>query len=135
VSVPEVATETIADADLLRFVLVNLTSAVAEGAPPGSPVRIQLGAPQDGQIELRVEGSGPVLDPEKLERIFEPGVSTKRVGHGLGLTAARAIVERTGGSIRAASEGGRGIVLTIVLPLADRPGASAPPAKGIALTN
>jgi signal transduction histidine kinase len=48
------------------------------------------------EIVVAVEDSGPGIDPKKLDGIFEPFVSTKPHGMGLGLAICRMIIDRRG---------------------------------------
>jgi two-component system cell cycle sensor histidine kinase/response regulator CckA len=76
-------------------------------------------------IMLSVEDNGPGIRPDLLERIFEPGFSTRRTlapwpdaqHQGQGLSAARQLVEAAGGTIRAVGLGRRGARIEIELPL------------------
>ena len=54
----------------------------------------------DETIEVAVADSGPGLSPEVVDHLFEPFVSTKRNGMGLGLSICRSIVEANGGELR-----------------------------------
>jgi two-component system CitB family sensor kinase len=81
-------------------------------------------AAQGGRVVIEVRDDGPGIPPEALERVFEPGWSTKSgttAGRrGLGLALVSTTAERLGGSVRAATEDGA--VLTVELPLpAGRP--------------
>ncbi|HKT68323.1 MAG TPA: ATP-binding protein, partial [Terriglobales bacterium] len=60
--------------------------------------------------------------PEILPQIFEPFLTTKETGHGvgLGLAISRSILERHGGRIEAQSELGRGTTFIVNLPLQTR---------------
>ena len=58
------------------------------------------------------------MDAELLGRVFNPFVTTKPDGHGLGLATARKIVVAHGGTIDVQSEPGRGTKFTIRLPAA-----------------
>lgn len=71
-------------------------------------------------VRVEVEDTGSGIAPENLERIFEPGFTTKgaRVGMGLGLLMARQIVDRHGGSIHVRSTPGEGSTFSVRLPLA-----------------
>jgi len=60
--------------------------------------------------------TGPGFDPEVRDRLFEPLVTTKASGNGLGLTICRQIVEKHGGTIHAEDYKGGGAVIRIRLP-------------------
>ena len=91
-------------------------------------------APTQGTVELRVrvEGgehepetavvevcdSGPGVDPQKLNRIFEPYFSTYETGTGLGLAIVRRIVDEHGGEVGARNRPGGGLSVIIRIPLA-----------------
>jgi signal transduction histidine kinase len=68
-------------------------------------------------IVVTVEDSGPGIDPNRLDEIFEAFVTTKQHGTGLGLAICRAIVERHGGQLYADSDGISGAKFTFVLPI------------------
>lgn len=67
-------------------------------------------------IVVAVQDSGPGIDPKKLDGIFEPFVSTKTPGMGLGLAICRSIIERDGGQLSAYSDGQTGSLFQFVLP-------------------
>lgn len=79
------------------------------------------------KIVVAVEDSGPGIDPEKLEGIFDAFVSTKPQGMGLGLAICRMIIDRHDGKLSAWSGKRRGAVFQFILPTqsvdrdADRP--------------
>lgn len=73
---------------------------------------------EDQQIRIFIEDSGPGIPPELRERIFEPFVSTKQHGTGLGLAVSYGIMERHQGSLAIISpRHGEGACFEIVLPL------------------
>jgi Signal transduction histidine kinase, nitrogen specific len=101
-------------ADALVQVLINLLSNAAEAcrevARPRIVVRtrfssgLQLHAVSDGKpvrlpIELRVSDNGPGVDPAMRDHIFEPFVTTKKSGQGLGLALVRKLVRDMNGRI------------------------------------
>jgi PAS domain S-box-containing protein len=69
-------------------------------------------------IIVAVEDSGPGIDPRRLDSIFDPFITTKPDGMGLGLAICRMIVERHGGKLSALSDGKNGARFQIVLPVA-----------------
>jgi signal transduction histidine kinase len=62
-----------------------------------------------------VEDSGPGIEAARLEGIFEPFVTTKKKGMGLGLAICRRIIENHGGKLTASSDGNSGARFQIVL--------------------
>ena len=82
--------------------------------PRGGQVTVTLQA-QGEMMDLVVADTGVGIAPELLGRVMEPLYSTKARGLGLGLSIARAIVEKNGGSLRVASEPGKGSTFTVIL--------------------
>jgi signal transduction histidine kinase len=72
----------------------------------------------DKEVEISVADSGPGIPDEMLPRIFEPFVTSKGSGMGLGLAISRTIVEAHGGQIRAENSPEGGAVFRFTLPLA-----------------
>jgi two-component system, NtrC family, sensor kinase len=68
-------------------------------------------------ITVRDDGSG--IPPDILAQIFEPFLTTKETGKGvgLGLAVSSSIIERHGGQIKVQSEPGKGTAFTIILPV------------------
>lgn len=99
---------------VLRNLLANAIQALAE-LPAGEERRVAVDAGLDqGKVWIRIADNGPGIDASIRARLFEPFVSLKSSGLGLGLAISRAIVEAHGGSLAAAP--GPHAVLTIVLP-------------------
>jgi PAS domain S-box-containing protein len=74
-------------------------------------------------IIVAVEDSGPGINPEGLDSIFDPFITTKPDGMGLGLAICRMIVERHDGKLSASSDGKNGARFQLVLPVIARPDA------------
>jgi signal transduction histidine kinase len=68
-------------------------------------------------IVVAVEDSGPGINPGRLDSIFDPFITTKPDGMGLGLAICRMIVERHGGELSALSDGKNGARFQLVLPV------------------
>jgi PAS domain S-box-containing protein len=71
-------------------------------------------------IRIRVQDTGTGIQPENLERVFEPYFTTKGPleGTGLGLSVVQGIVKSHGGAIRCSSEPGKGTTFDVYLPVA-----------------
>jgi signal transduction histidine kinase len=79
---------------------------------------LQVKTQLDGDaILLIVEDSGPGIDPTKINSIFDPFVTTKRDGMGLGLAICRTIVERHEGKMFVVPAHPHGCVFHVVLPI------------------
>ncbi len=104
----------LADSDQVRIVFANLIRNAREAMPEGGRLTVTARA-VDGVLETSVADTGVGIPAELLGRIMEPLYSTKARGLGLGLSIARAILEKNGGSLRAASEPGKGSTFTVVL--------------------
>jgi PAS domain S-box-containing protein len=103
--------------------LLNAAHSIAEGRTDGEIVIAAAARGQEVVVEVSDNGVG--IPAELLPRIFDPFVTTKAAGEGvgLGLSICRDIVVRWGGRIDATSSPGRGTTLRVTLPLA--PGADA----------
>ncbi len=99
----------------LRRLFENLLRNSAEACGQGGSVTVRAAARAEGVVTVVITDDGPGIDREVLPRLFEPFVTTKRNGTGLGLTIARAIAEAHGGGIAAESAGNAGAVFRIFL--------------------
>jgi len=91
----------LADPRCLSEVLCNLVANAMEACVTGGHVRLTSGATGDGQVWLRVEDDGPGIPAGVRATLFQPFVTTKVDGTGLGLPICRRIVEEHGGSLEA----------------------------------
>jgi signal transduction histidine kinase len=107
-----------ADVGQFRQVLLNLLLNALDSVGAGGTVRVEVGAEREplGLI-VRVRDSGPGLPAGLGAQIFEPFVSTKETGMGLGLSICKRIVDAHAGSITAENERGAGAVFTVRWPL------------------
>jgi signal transduction histidine kinase len=74
-------------------------------------------------VTLEVHDSGSGMDSETKSRIFEPFFTTRLAGRGLGLPAARSIVQAHNGAIRVYSAPGQGSTFKVLLPASDEEAA------------
>jgi signal transduction histidine kinase len=68
-------------------------------------------------VQIAVQDSGAGVEPEVLQRLFQPFASGRPGGTGLGLWISRNLVQRYGGDLRAANAAGGGAVFTVHLPV------------------
>ena len=80
---------------------------------------ISLGAAERDRIEIAVADTGPGIDPKVAERLFQPFVTTKSSGMGVGLSICRSIVEGHGGRLDVSPNPGGGTVFRFTVPAAD----------------
>ena len=129
------------NADALLQVLINLIAnaceACRDAAQPRVVVRtrfasgLQLHTTADGRslrlpIEIRVSDNGPGIDPAMRDHVFEPFVTTKKTGQGLGLALVRKLVRDMNGRIGHDREEAAGWThFRLHLPLAEEPAGQA----------
>ncbi len=113
---PEEKFMVVGDPEKLRQVLWNLLRNAAEATGGVGKVNATVAGHADGGVEIAVSDTGPGIPPENLERVFDPFFTTKQRGSGLGLATVHAIVTGHGGSIRVASEPGKGATFIVRLP-------------------
>jgi two-component system sensor kinase FixL len=106
------------DRTQMQQVLLNLIRNAAEAMAgrEGSRIEIACARLPDAGLSITVADNGPGLAPDVARRLFEPFVSTKRDGMGIGLAICRTIVEGHGGKLAVASPAGGGAVFSVVLP-------------------
>ncbi|HET6230247.1 MAG TPA: HAMP domain-containing sensor histidine kinase [Longimicrobiaceae bacterium] len=106
------------DAYYLHQVLDNLVRNAREAMEGQDDRRLRLGVDRVGAMAaVTVADNGPGIAPDKAERIFQPFVSTKGKGMGLGLAICKEIVEGHAGRLEVQSREGEGTSFTILLPL------------------
>jgi signal transduction histidine kinase len=108
---------------LLAWALENVVKNAVD-ALGGRGGRILIAAHRDGDgaVHVGIADDGPGIAPQVRDRIFEPGVSTKSGGWGVGLSLTRRIVEELhGGRVTVHTRRSGGTVFDIALPAA-RPG-------------
>lgn len=108
----------------IEQVLLAVLSNAVEAMPEGGRITLKGRLTGDGQrLGLEVSDTGPGIAPDQLERVFKLFFTTKSSGTGLGLTVAKKIVQRHGGTIAVESAVGAGTRFTIELPLSPVPSA------------
>jgi signal transduction histidine kinase len=110
------ARSVVADPKFLRVALMNLVvNAQQVMADEGGELIVESRR-RGSEVEVRITDTGPGIDRERLDKIWQPFFSTKKGGTGLGLPTTRRILEEMDGDIQVFSEPGRGTRFTVRLP-------------------
>jgi signal transduction histidine kinase len=104
-----------ADVFALGRVYRNLIINAIQATAPGGLVAVATEL-RGEIVQIRVYDTGCGIPPDRLGKIFEDFVTTKRRGLGLGLAISKKVVEQLGGEISVASESGKGTTFTIEFP-------------------
>ena len=100
---------------------VQLTSQMIAGSElegaEKSNLKTHSAGPVLPQILVTVKDSGPGLDPERFDHLFDPFFSTKPQGLGIGLTVSRSIIEAHSGRLWARANAPRGAIFQFTLPV------------------
>ena len=104
-----------ADQDKLSQVFLNLLLNAIQAMNGGGSLKIITRAGQ-GQLSCRVEDSGCGIAAELLPKVFDPYMTTKSGGTGLGLAMSVKIIEEHGGRIDISSTAGQGTTVVVTLP-------------------
>ncbi len=115
---------------LLNNLIKNALETVAEQKNAKITIRTCWKDEQDGRfMELRVEDNGPGIPADVMAHLFEPYITTKPKGTGLGLAVVKKIVEEHNGLIRAENLPAGGACFVVRLPLAAARSQSSAPAQ------
>jgi len=106
-----------ADEDLIKGVLTNLLENAAQAAQPGGVV-LGVTAADSGKVAIEVHDSGPGVSPQARSTLFEPTISFKPGGMGLGLSIARKSALIAGGDILLVQGELGGAAFRVLLPAA-----------------
>jgi len=107
------------DQDLCEQVFTNLLMNACEAmGEQGGELKVRIRrAPEEGAVAVEVEDSGPGVAPEMKEQIFNPFVTTKKTGVGLGLAIVSKIVDAHGGSVKLVSPPNHGACFRVTFPV------------------
>ena len=107
----------------IQQVVLNLVRNAIEAMEQVEQRELTVGTravPEQGMAEVIIADTGPGIAPELADRLFQPFVTTKVTGMGLGLSICREIVEAHHGRLTTASAPTGGTVFRVTLPIASR---------------
>ncbi len=107
------------DRGLLRQLFFNLLQNAVQACEGRGQLRV-LGSAEGGFVHVAIEDSGPGVDESIRRRLFEPLVTTRSQGVGLGLALVKRIAERHGGSVVYAPRSEGGARFIVALPASGR---------------
>ena len=105
------------DAGRLTHALLNVALNATEALREGGTLTITSARSGAGDVRIVVDDDGVGIDAAQTTRVFDPFVTTKPGGVGLGLVNARAAIESHGGTITLAPRQPAGTRVTIHLPV------------------
>jgi signal transduction histidine kinase len=116
----------------LKQLLLNVLLNAIEAMPKGGELTIRIARRQSLEghmLALEIKDTGPGIPDHLLEQIFDPFVTTKPQGSGLGLSICQGIIEAHRGTIVARNNtGGSGATIIIGLPITQSTPAAMSPA-------
>lgn len=122
VRVAEDAAEAVIDKIQIQQVLINLMRNAVEAMGTMARRELTVSASRIGEmVEIRVTDTGPGLPESVRTRLFQPFVTTKPEGMGVGLSVCRSIVEAHGGELHGDDAAGGGTVFRFTIPRATAP--------------
>ncbi|MCO4744037.1 MAG: HAMP domain-containing histidine kinase [Proteobacteria bacterium] len=105
------------DSALFARSIENLVSNALQAVPDGNGrVRITLRADSD-QLTIVVEDNGPGVPPQLADTVFDPHVTGRAEGHGLGLSMVREVIRAHGGTVAHSTSSLGGAAFTVSVPL------------------
>jgi two-component system sensor histidine kinase HydH len=103
------------DAMRMEQVLVNLLRNGLQASPAGASVDLRVAA-EDGGLVFEIADRGKGIPEEMRERLFDPFVTGRTQGTGLGLAVVHRVTERHGGDVRVCDRPGGGTIFRVWLP-------------------
>lgn len=105
---------------VLHNLLANAIEALASSDLPERRIRVSLESRERGSLQIEIADNGPGIHAQVAGRLFEPFVSNKTGGMGLGLAMSRSIVEAHGGTLGLDALGASGgATFRLVVPTAE----------------
>lgn len=116
--IPEGLPPMLVDPELMRNCLCNFITNAAQAMPEGGTITLGAGVDREAEeVRLSFSDQGVGIEPQDLEKVFQPYFTTKEAGIGLGLAITERIIREHGGSLEVESSPGSGTTFTVRLPL------------------
>jgi signal transduction histidine kinase len=112
----------VVDFEKFQIIVSNLLANAIEYSIDGGTVEVSFSVGGDGVLRISVQDHGVGIAPEDQQRVFDrfvqldTGTTRFHLGHGLGLSVSKALVDLMQGSISLSSTPGEGTLLTVLLP-------------------
>jgi signal transduction histidine kinase len=113
---PPRSIRTAIDPGQFRQIVLNLVLNALDAVKTAGRIDVRLWQEKDGELALRIADSGCGLPRELGQRIFDPFITSKETGLGLGLSICKRIAEAHGGTIVGANRPGRGAEFVVRFP-------------------
>jgi len=105
-----------ADPDKIVQVLLNLLLNALDAMPEGGGLMLTTHT-ADTNVAVRIQDTGPGIPAEIRDRLFQPFVTTKPDGLGLGLSIVRRLADEHHGEVRVETDEGTGTAFILRLPI------------------
>ena len=107
------------DAGLLEQMFNSILANAMESMPSGGAINAEIHhAKRENILQVSISDTGHGIPEDRLDTMFESGLTTKRHGLGIGMLMVKRIVDRHGGTISLSSQVGRGTTASIKFPVA-----------------
>ena len=112
---------TLIDKVQIQQVVINLVRNAIEamGAVEKRELNVATGLAEADMVKILVTDTGPGMAPEVMSQLFQPFVTTKKQGMGLGLSICRSIIDNHGGLLKAEPNPLGGTIFSFTLPIND----------------
>ena len=118
-AIPELYMDAIQIEQVVMNIMQNAVDAMRQQTYPRY-IHISIRQLMDGLMQVAISDNGTGIEPDLMERIFHPFVTTKgENGMGIGLSLCRSLIEAHGGTLWVESELGKGATFYFTLPVAD----------------
>ena len=133
-TVPEVQGDRVQLQQVLLNLIVNACDAMADNPPNHRPLFITTKAVAPDAIRISIADGGAGITVQPIDEVFQPFVTSKQHGLGLGLAICRSIVDAHGGRMWAVNNPGTGATFHVLLPVVSA-GPVAPETKTLAASD